>query len=74
MGTFRIDHDNNTIQVEQQDSRLFVVKLEDRTIRLVQKQDNEGANHWFEEGSDNETPETKALGNAIDTYLAKEDN
>jgi hypothetical protein len=72
MDTFTIDHDNQAIAVEQQDKRHFKVKLGSRTMVLIQKQDNEGANHWFEDGSDNETPETKAIGDAIDTYLAKD--
>lgn len=41
---------------------------------LLLKQDNEGANHWFEEGTDNETDEARAIGAAIDNYMAKHDS
>jgi hypothetical protein len=74
MNTFTIDHDNTQITVEQSDKRHFKVEMPGRTIVLLLKQDNEGANHWFEEGTDNETPETKEIGMAIDNYLAKNDS
>lgn len=72
MNTFTIGHGDNTIRVEQQDKERFIVRLEERTIKLLKKEDNEGANHWFEEGCDNETPEAKALGNAIHHYEVEE--
>jgi hypothetical protein len=72
MNTFTIDHMNSQLTVEQEDKRRFKVQLPSKTIVLFLKQDNEGANHWFEDGTDNETPETKDIGMAIDNYLAKE--
>ncbi len=74
MNTFTIDHDTKQVTVEQTGQRHFNVKLPGKTMVLVLKQDNEGANHWFEDGSDNETEETKEIGLAIDNYLAKDDS
>ncbi|QHS58566.1 hypothetical protein [Chitinophaga agri] len=74
MSTFTIDHKDSQLTVEQSDKRRFKVALPGRTIVLFLKQDNEGANHWFEDGTDNETPETKEIGQAIDNYLAKAEN
>ncbi|TWV94369.1 hypothetical protein [Chitinophaga pinensis] len=72
MNTFTIDHKNSPLTIEQADKHRFKVALPGRTLVLFLKQDNEGANHWFEDGTDNETPETKEIGIAIDNYLAKQ--
>ena len=71
MSQFTIKQNNDSIPVTQEAKDSFVVELPGRTIYLIVRQDNEGANHWFEEGSDNETEETKNLGNAIETALAE---
>jgi len=72
MNTFTIDHNNSPLTIEQADKHRFKVDLPGKTLVLFLKQDNEGANHWFEDGTDNETPETKEIGMAIDNYLAKQ--
>lgn len=74
MNTFTIDHDNKQLRVERADKRRFKVEMPEKTITLFVKQDNEGANHWFEDGTDNETSEAKELGALIDNYLAKNDS
>lgn len=71
MNTFKIDHNNDTVLVEQKDKTHFTVHLVGGDITVILKQDNEGANHWFKEGTDNETEETSAIGVAIDSYLTK---
>jgi hypothetical protein len=72
MSTFHIQLDQHEISVTQQDENIFIVRLPEKTIHLEKRQDNEGANHWFEEGKDNETSQTEAIGLAIDTWLAQE--
>lgn len=72
MRTFNIQYHSKETKVEQQEEALYIVQLPERTIHLRMRQDNEGANHWFEENHDNETPETKAIGQAIESYLAEE--
>lgn len=72
MQTFNIQYHSKEAKVEQQEETLFIVQLPGKTIRLLMRQDNEGANHWFEENQDNETAETKEIGQAIESYLAKE--
>lgn len=71
MNTFKIDYNNDTVLVEQQDPTHFTVHLVGGDIQLELKEDNEGANHWFKAGTDNATEETSAIGVAIDTYLLK---
>lgn len=72
MSTFHIQLDQQEIGVTRQDENIFIVRLPEKTIHLEKRQDNEGANHWFEEGKDNETTQTAAIGLAIDTWLAQE--
>jgi hypothetical protein len=74
MITFTIDHNNEQITVIQSSQCHFKVERPGGKILLLLKQDNEGADHWFEDGTDNETPETKAIGAAIDNYMAKHDS
>lgn len=69
MNIFHIRYRNGDIQTEQQGNDTFTVHLDNRKLNLLRKQDNEGDNHWFEEGTDNETAETRELGVAIETYL-----
>lgn len=71
MHTFHINYHNNDVKVVQQDEDLFTVHLPRFTMRLQLRQDNEGANHWFEENRDNETAETRKIGQEIETYLSK---
>jgi len=71
MNTFKIDYNNDTVLVEQESPANFTVHLVGGDVKLVLKQDNEGANHWFKAGTDNATEETIAIGVAIDAYLLK---
>jgi hypothetical protein len=71
MNAFKIDYNNDTVLVEQQDQQHFVVHLVGGDVTLELKQDNEGANHWFKAGTDNATEETSAIGVAIDAWLLK---
>ncbi|MBO9152071.1 hypothetical protein ACFOTA_07625 [Chitinophaga sp. GCM10012297] len=66
MNTFQISYSNMNVPVYREEEDLFVVTLPGKTLYLLRKEDNEGASHWFEEGSDNETPETKEIGIAIE--------
>lgn len=66
MNTFHITHNNHNIPVYREEEDLYVVTLPGKTLYLLRKEDNEGATHWFEEGADNETPETKEIGLAIE--------
>jgi hypothetical protein len=72
MNIFHIKYRNSDIQTEQQGNDDFTVHMDNRQVHLHRKQDNEGENHWFEEGADNETEETKELGVAIEAYLIKQ--
>lgn len=71
MSTFHIQLHGHEIGVTRQDENIFIVRLPEKTIHLLRKQDNEGANHWFEEGKDNETTQTSELGAAIESWLAQ---
>lgn len=71
MSTFQIQLQNHEIGVTRQDENTFIVRLPEKTIHLLRRQDNEGANHWFEEGKDNETTATSELGAAIESWLTQ---
>lgn len=71
MSTFQIQLHSHEIGVNRQDENIFIVRLPEKTIHLRKRQDNEGANHWFEEGKDNETAQTSELGAAIESWLAQ---
>lgn len=70
MSTFHITYHGQQIAVSQESPDIFLVALPEKKIQLQRKEDNEGADHWFEQGSDNETEETAALGTAIEVVLA----
>ncbi|SHN16720.1 hypothetical protein [Chitinophaga sp. CF418] len=74
MNAFTIDHNNSQITVTPLGKCLFKVEIPGKKLLLLLKQDNEGADHWFEDGTDNETTETRAIGTAIDNYMAKYDS
>lgn len=71
MSSFHIQLNNHEIGVVRQDEDVFIVRLPEKTIHLEKREDNEGANHWFEEGKDNETTQTSQIGTAIETWLAQ---
>jgi hypothetical protein len=66
MNTFQITYSNMNVPVYREEEDLYVVTLPGKTLYLLRKEDNEGASHWFEEGADNETPETLEIGIAIE--------
>lgn len=70
MSTFHVEIDNHEISVRQEDENGFIVRIPEKTIHLQRRQDNEGANHWFEDGKDNETVLTANIGAAIENWLA----
>lgn len=72
MSTFSVKRQDQSIEVNQQGKDRFTVQLPGKTLELLLKQDNEGANHWFEAGTDNETEESKEIGVAIETHLTKQ--
>ncbi|KAA2242593.1 hypothetical protein F0L74_08640 [Chitinophaga agrisoli] len=69
MNTFQIQYQQQDLQVTEQENDHFTVDLPEGKIYLLLKQDNEGANHWFEDGKDKETEKSKAVGLAIERYL-----
>lgn len=71
MDSFNIQLNNHETGVTRRDEDVFIVRLPEKTIYLEKRQDNEGANHWFEQGKDNETTLTANIGAAIETWLAK---
>ena len=70
METFNIHYNNTDIRVEQSAKGRFIVHLPGKTMCLNLKQDNEGANHWFEDNKDNETQETRTIGETIEMHMA----
>jgi hypothetical protein len=69
MHTFEIQCFQEKLKVTEEPENCFSVELPPRKLHLQLKQDNEGANHWFEAGKDKETEEAYAVGLAIERYL-----
>jgi hypothetical protein len=69
MHTFQVPYHQGTLTVIEDPENCFSVELPPRKIQLHLKQDNEGANHWFEAGLDKETEESYQVGLAIERYL-----
>ncbi len=67
--SFTIQYQHEDIPVSQQGEHHFTVHLRGKEVAIFLKQDNEGANHWFAEGSTEETPLTKELGDLIEKAL-----
>lgn len=74
MKTFSINYNNNEVKVAQHDETEFIVHCAGKDLHLHLKQDNEGANHWFEAGTENATEESKKAGAAIEEALNKQKN
>lgn len=72
MRTFHIQYHELDLEVTEERENHFAVDMPERQLHLLLKQDNEGANHWFEDGTDKETGESRAVGLAIERYLNKE--
>ena len=72
MRTFRIRYYELDLEVREEKEHCFSVDLPERKLCLLLKQDNEGANHWFEDGTDKETGESQSVGLAIERYLNRE--
>lgn len=69
MSQFHVKIGGHEIGVTQVGENRFIVRLPEKTIHLLRKQDNEGASHWFEEGKDNEVSKLSEIGTAIEEYL-----
>jgi hypothetical protein len=72
MGNFNIQLNDHEVAVNRVGEDMFIVRLPEKTIHLQRRQDNEGAAHWFEEGTDNETPVTSEVGVAIESWLLQQ--
>ncbi|MEC5144976.1 hypothetical protein [Chitinophaga sp. 212800010-3] len=70
MSTFNILLNDYEIGITRQDENVFIVRLPEKIIRLQRREDNEGADYWFEEGADNTTKLTEAIGEVIERWLA----
>lgn len=74
MNTFPISYQQNTLEVKQHSKHHFSVSMPDKELELELKQDNEGANHWFEAGTDNATEESRNIGVAIEAALSEKES
>ncbi|MEO7394476.1 MAG: hypothetical protein ABIU11_05990 [Chitinophagaceae bacterium] len=52
--------------IENKDERKYLVHFKDKEAILFVKEDNEGANHWFENDADRETDFSKEIGLQIE--------
>jgi hypothetical protein len=69
MNPFQILWSGGKAAVQQTDNTHFTVHLPERILYLEVRQDNEGANVWFEQGTDNADETVKELGLSIETAI-----
>ena len=70
MEEFSINIGGRSVQVEKNDDKNFTLHSNDGDKHLRLKEDNDGANRWFEGSSDSETAESIEAGKAIEAYIA----
>ncbi|HVX50476.1 MAG TPA: hypothetical protein VHB48_09965 [Chitinophagaceae bacterium] len=71
MESFIIMLGNRQINAVKTGAACFKVYMHDRVVEVMLKEDNEGANHWFDMAIDSETTESRELGKAIEAYFAE---
>lgn len=67
---FEINYNGKQVKIVREDHNHFVAQLDGKQLKLHMKQDNEGANQWFESDTEKATDEANEIGSSIDTYLA----
>jgi len=67
---FEVTYKGNAIKIEREDQQHFVAHVDGKALKLHVKQDNEGANQWFESDTEKATDAANEIGSSIDTYLA----
>jgi hypothetical protein len=64
-----INYQGENIKVINQDDHHVTVHLPNKIVTLTLKEDTEAAPHWFEEGSDNTSEFSKAIGILIEKEM-----
>ena len=67
---FEINYNGKPVKISREDHNHFVANVDGRQLKLHMKQDNEGANQWFESDTEKATDVASEIGSSIDTYLA----
>lgn len=67
---FEVSYNGKQVKVTREDHNHFVAHVDGKELKLHMKQDNEGANQWFESDTEKATDEVNEIGSSIDTYLA----
>jgi general stress protein 26 len=70
MEKFSIRISGRSVQVEKNDDKNFTLHSKDGDKHIRLKEDNDGANRWFEGSGDSETAESIEAGKAIEAYMA----
>jgi hypothetical protein len=69
--SFSIVYHNKDINVDgHEGGKEFSVHLPGNDLHLLLKEDDEGATHWFEKGTDNETGASKEIGILIEKEIS----
>ena len=69
MKTEKINYNGTSLDVDVISSDTFCVHLDRRDIHLQYRQDNEGADHWVDLDTNDETDESMKLGEALEPLL-----
>ncbi len=70
MENFSVNIGGRSVQVAKDDEKNFTLHSRDGDKHLRLKEDNDGANHWFEGSNDHETADSIEAGKAIEAYIA----
>ncbi|MBA3649579.1 MAG: hypothetical protein H0W62_13720 [Chitinophagales bacterium] len=71
---FQIDYNGQLIDIDLEQStekngKIFKIHLPEGEIQIQQKEDNEGADHWFDLKTNQSTDQIKKIGASITAYL-----
>ncbi len=69
MKTEKISLNGQSLNVDFITEDTFCIHFADRDIHLQYKQDNEGADHWIDLSTNDETEEAVALGELIKPFI-----
>jgi len=73
--SFTITYNNKEISIEKgadDDKDIFIAHLPLGDITLESREDDEGACRWIDTRTNNETEESKEIGELIDLYSVKQ--
>ena len=66
---FSVDYNGQEITVVQTEKDVFLATIDGKEVTIIKRTDNEGGDHWFDEGGEQETAQTKEIGDLITKHF-----